>query len=203
MSQTGPFEIGKETVALTSPVNNDTLCIGQPDSVLWNTQFMDNSKVFLEYRTLGQTTWKRISTLGHDAVPGNYVWNVPAMTEGLYQFRASYRLDTSIASAPVIIAITSQGSCTKVAGITGETALSIFPNPAKDIINVHNIPMICDASFVMITDGKGRTVIETLTPIRTTQQSIELSIRDLPNGPYFIHVMCGSTSFSAPFTITR
>ena len=203
MSQTGPFEIGKETIALTSPVNNDTLCIGQPDSVLWSSQFMDNSKVYLEYRTVGQTSWRRISTLGHDAVPGNYVWNVPTLTEGIYQFRASYRLDTSIASAPATIKITSQGSCSKVAGIEEEKALTIFPNPAKEIINVHNIPMICDAPNVMITDGKGRAVIENLTPLRVTQQSIELSIRSLPNGQYFINVMCGSNSLSAPFTITR
>lgn len=203
ISQTGPFEIGKETIALTNPVNDDTLCIGQADTVRWTSQFMDNSKVFLEYRALGQTTWRRISSLGHDAAPGNFVWNVPTLTDGQYQFRSSYRLDTSIASSPVTIIITSQGSCAKVSGIKEESTIAVFPNPAKDIINIQHIPMNCETPSIKITDAKGRAVLDIFMPTKTAQHSLELSVRSLANGQYFMYLQCGTSSFSTPFTINR
>jgi hypothetical protein len=120
----------------------------------------------------------------------------------MYQFRASYRLDTSIATLPVTIAITSQGQCATIAGIMDENILSIYPNPAKDMIFVQHVPMNCETPSVFITDTRGKTILQT-THLSSSNHSIEVSIKSFPNGQYFMNIICGSSTYSAPFSINR
>ncbi|MFZ9761096.1 MAG: M12 family metallo-peptidase [Candidatus Kapaibacteriota bacterium] len=204
VSQTGPFTVGKETISMIEPKSNDTICIGKSDTVRWTSEFMSNSKIFLEYRPIGQTAWRRISSLGHDAELGKHAWvpNPPNITEGIYQFRASYRLDTSIATLPVTIAITSQGECATIVGVVDENILSIYPNPAKDMIFVQHVPMNCETPSVFITDTRGKTIMQN-TQLSSSNHSIEVSIKSYPNGQYFMNIICGSSTYSAPFSINR
>ncbi|MFM8280475.1 MAG: M12 family metallo-peptidase [Bacteroidota bacterium] len=203
MSQSGPFEVGKESLTLLYPKNEDSLCIGTTDTMKWTSQFMLNSKIFLEYRTIGQSTWKRISSIGHDAVLGSYAWNLSALTEGVYQFRATYRQDTSLATSPIVIAITSQGKCAKIAGIEEDHLLSIFPNPAKEIITVQHIPIQCEMPSIIVSDVRGKTIQQSIQLLNQTKQSLELSVKSLPNGQYYVNIICGTYKLTAPFTINR
>jgi len=204
ISQTGPFEVGREKISLITPANNDTLCKGKQHLVTWNSEFMSFSKINLEYREVKETVWKRIVTLGHDAILGTYSWNISSLPEGMYVFRSTYRLDTSVSTTPIMIAISSQGSCASIAGIVdGTSAFEIFPNPTKEILTIRNTQKTCQNSSIIITNAEGKIVSELQLQSLDSDTDTHISLKHLSAGQYFCTMQCGNTVFTQPFSIIR
>ncbi len=69
------------------------------------------------------------------------------------------------------------------------TELSVFPNPATDLLQIVGLPA---NGLVRIYTASGRLVKELRSEVQTTQ----LSLNDLPNGLYLIHLVSGDRTVS-------
>jgi hypothetical protein len=66
------------------------------------------------------------------------------------------------------------------------SAVTLFPNPAKDVLHVGNLTG--GGKEILIRNIEG----EIIKRLKTTAESIDINVGDLPTGNYFIHV-CGDT----------
>jgi hypothetical protein len=86
--------------------------------------------------------------------------------------------------------------------VTGIDSISIYPNPAKDVINI-----AFDASNgdynVTVTDMLGRTVITNSYKELFGNQNIELPVSQLNAGHYIMTIKNGNTSYSSKFVVSK
>ncbi len=205
ISQSALFEIGKEQLTLLQPSNADTLCLGKPYTVTWLHTFMSNSKIFIEYRNIGQSGWKRISLLGHDADSAKFSWNVNNISSGIYQFRTVYRQDTSLSTQPINIVISNEGSCATAASINeiDYSAFTLFPNPSSEFIRILPAKEICTLPRVIISDNGGRLIQEIQHQMQSVFNGIDISVKHLRSGSYFLTLICDEQRYTQSFTIQR
>ena len=205
ISQSAVFEIGKEQLTLIQPVNGDSLCLTKPNTILWSQSFMSNSKIFLEYRNVGQTGWRRISLLGHDADSARFTWNMLNVTAGAYQFRAVNRQDTSISTEPISIVISGEGSCATIAGINevDYSAFSLFPNPASEHVRIIASKVQCIMPRIVVSDNAGRILFEVNADMQELSNGKDISVKHLHSGTYFLTMICDDRRFTQHFTIQR
>lgn len=83
------------------------------------------------------------------------------------------------------------------------TELTVFPNPAKDNININiNLDKTADKLFVKVIDAFGRNVhMESLTNVKNNKLS--LSTAAYPAGNYYVVMINGETAVSKQFTVVR
>lgn len=205
ISQSAIFEIGKEQLTLLQPENKDTLCLGKPYTITWSQSYMSNSKIFIEYRSIGQTTWKRISLLGHDADSSKFSWTMSNVTAGTYQFRTVYRQDTSLSTQPITVYISSDGSCATATSMNEAdiSAFSVYPNPTSDIMKILPSHEVCASPSIIIADNAGRIMLELLNTYIDAMNGIDISVKNVPIGSYFITLNCNDRRFTQSFTIQR
>lgn len=205
ISQSAVFEVGKEQLSLTQPISGDTLCLGRPNIITWSHAFMSNSKIFLEFRTIGQSTWRRISLLGHDADSSRFSWNMNNVTSGTYQFRTVYRQDTSLSTEPVQIYISNDGICASVSGINeiDYQAFSLFPNPASENVRIIATKPQCMMPRIVISDNAGRMLFEVNADGQEMSSGKDISVKHLQTGTYFLTMICDDQRFTQSFTIQR
>ena len=80
-------------------------------------------------------------------------------------------------------------------------ALTVYPNPATDLITIKLAQSIHSKSILKVTDAIGRTVIE--KNIATSQNSIPLNVQHLAAGKYFIMVQNGGEFIRQSFIKTK
>ncbi|WP_109299274.1 lytic polysaccharide monooxygenase [Aquimarina sp. AU474] len=92
------------------------------------------------------------------------------------------------------------GSCTSKSNITNEAFYSgelnfvVFPNPAKDVLNLEVYNLKSSSSMMSIKDINGRT-LETIilkSPEGTTKINQTIKLNHLSPGIYFMHVTTGN-----------
>lgn len=205
ISQSALFEIGKEQLALLQPANNDTLCLGKPYTITWSHAFMSNSKIFIEYRNIGQTTWKRVSLLGHDADSSKFAWTLNNVTVGTYQFRTVYRQDTSLSTIPINLFISSEGFCATAASISDldYSAFTLYPNPSSEFVKIIPAKEMCVIPRIIISDIAGSSQLEMMDPALNTMSGIDISVKHLTSGIYYITLICDDRRYTQSFTIQR
>lgn len=204
-SQSAIFEIGKEQLALLQPANNDTLCLGKPYTITWSHSFMSNSKIFIEYRNVGQTTWKRVSLLGHDADSAKFTWTLNNITAGIYQFRTVYRQDTSLSTLPINLFMSSEGSCATAASISDldYSAFTLFPNPSSEFVKIIPAKEMCVNPRMIISDNAGRSMLEIMDSNQNITNGIDISVKHLTSGTYYFTLICDDRRYTQSFTIQR
>ncbi|WP_299111227.1 Omp28-related outer membrane protein [uncultured Winogradskyella sp.] len=106
--------------------------------------------------------------------------------------------DGSIVSA----AQSSVTQALSVEEVSGIDSIKIYPNPAKDLINV-----AFDASNgdykITVTDMLGRTVINKSYEGLFGNQNIELPVNQLNAGHYIMNINDGSASYSTKFIVNK
>ena len=205
ISQSALFEIGKEQLALLQPANNDTLCLGKPYTITWSHTFMSNSKIFIEYRNVGQTTWKRVSLLGHDADSAKFAWTLNNVTAGTYQFRTVYRQDTSLSTIPINLFFSSEGSCATAASISDldYSAFTLFPNPSSEFVKIIPTKEMCVNPKMIISDIAGSSMVEMMDLTLHSASGTDISVKHLTSGTYYITLICNDRRYTQSFTILR
>lgn len=81
-------------------------------------------------------------------------------------------------------------------------SIKLFPNPAKDIINISFQKGNGDYNII-VTDMLGRTVINNNYEGLLGTQNIELPVSNLNAGHYVMHINDGNKSYSSKFTVNR
>jgi hypothetical protein len=211
ISQTGPFSLGLETLALLNPVAGQSLCAGRINTITWRAENIAFSKLNVQFSVNNGASWTNMSSLGTDAALQTYSWSTPATAVSpAALLRLVYRNDTTIKSAPVQIAILNAAECS-AASVNAEgdspakVQLQILPNPASasSVLSVRSA-LQCKSVRIVITDIKGSTVLQ-MNDIAILQgeQQIPLNLQGIPAGNYFVRLQCESESSVIPFTIQK
>jgi hypothetical protein len=82
--------------------------------------------------------------------------------------------------------------------LPGEERFSVFPNPARDAVNVYSSAPINHAA-VIIYDLAGREVI--LDALEGSQKQIDLG--NIPDGVYWMRIIESSKSYTLKFVKGR
>lgn len=88
----------------------------------------------------------------------------------------------------------SVSTCTSIDEATNSKLLSIYPNPANEMINV-DLENVNDNITIQIVNTLGEVV---MTEITETQQTL-LNIHDLVNGVYFVKIESGEGKYIKKF----
>ena len=166
---------------------------------------MSNSKIFIEYRNVGQTTWKRVSLLGHDADSAKFAWTLNNVTAGTYQFRTVYRQDTSLSTIPINLFISSEGSCATAASISDldYSAFTLFPNPSSEFVKIIPTKEMCVNPKMIISDIAGSSMVEMMDLTLHSASGTDISVKHLTSGTYYITLICNDRRYTQSFTILR
>jgi len=101
-----------------------------------------------------------------------------------WRVRAMHGNDTSSWSAP----FSFTASNTSVAEITSGAVLNVFPNPAKDVVNISLSNSTSSKISVAIIDMLGKTVLENNYNVNSSSKNISIDLRNFNQGIYFINV---------------
>ena len=72
---------------------------------------------------------------------------------------------------------------------TGSLSLSVYPNPANEVINLSFGLVNAQNASVMLTDLTGRTVFETgYDQLISGMNNLSVPVADLPAGMYLVHL---------------
>ena len=83
------------------------------------------------------------------------------------------------------------------------TGITVFPNPAKDEINLSLISASNDDAIVNIVNIGGRVVINSVYPIVVGPNNIKMNASSLKSGIYFIKVVVGKDSYRSKIIINK
>jgi hypothetical protein len=86
--------------------------------------------------------------------------------------------------------------CTGIIENQDENSLSIYPNPAADILNVL-VNSGTNSGIITLYDMNGRVILEKEIPMNTDKQAIEVSW--LNKGIYFVQFKSGEKVLSSKF----
>lgn len=76
--------------------------------------------------------------------------------------------------------------------------LSIFPNPAKDVLTINLEPVLNDNPKIYLVDVLGKTVKGTTT---ISTKSLSMNVADLSQGTYFVKIVTNMENYSYPVVI--
>ena len=82
-----------------------------------------------------------------------------------------------------------------------EPSFSIYPNPARDVIQIDNLNFTSKTAAVVINDVMGRKVLG--KSFNNIDGLIKISTKNIPNGNYIIKVSIGETSYSTVIIIAK
>jgi hypothetical protein len=78
-------------------------------------------------------------------------------------------------------------------------SISVYPNPAKDILMLENLPENCDK--LLIFDETGKLMKDIV--FNSNERLLKISIKDLSQGHYILRIFCDGNIFDKKFIIER
>jgi hypothetical protein len=189
----GPFTLASSTIANPLPVELVTFAANceQEDAVLrWSTASEYNNDYFTIESSLNAHDWQAATIIegtGTTSNLTNYSW-VDASNRGRDMYYRLSQTDyngTTILHEPVYLKNCSQA----------ESRLSIYPNPAKSVVNILTDEKIHQ---IRVLDPAGKAVS---APIDYPYKQINFG--ESPNGVYFIEVTTPKAIFNEKVVITR
>jgi len=143
----------------------------------------------INYVSIGFVNSLALNGNSSDLISYTFTDNAPAGARQYYRLRQQDISGQSKLSNIVLI----KGA--KPAVLTIE---SIFPNPAKNTVNVIVATPVRDNITVMITDMAGRTVMQQIANVETGSNTIQLNVAALTTGAYLVQLDCGNGCEQAP-----
>jgi hypothetical protein len=81
--------------------------------------------------------------------------------------------------------------------------LTIYPNPASDFVRVQWVSEQSSATTFLITDITGKTVFERTDSIEEGINQLDIPVRNLSNGLYFLTLSVGGSKQSMKFEVSK
>ncbi len=187
-------------VSIVSPVN-DTTYTG-PATIRLIAEAKDPNDKISKVEFYSGTTLIRTEHY----YPYTYTWtNVQA---GTYTITAKAYDDKGLSatSDPVTVTVTASSlpivssrpsSVNSKAGVKDAVSLNLYPNPVKNVLNVKIASSPNDKVTLLVTDITGRTIINKATNAGGGERVIQMNVRHLSAGTYFLKAICGSGCESA------
>lgn len=164
----------------------------------WSTAFELNNKGFSVERSTDGINWKQINFINAAnaaSVSGvyNYSFTDVAPVKGINYYRIKQvDMDGKINFSPIQSVNFS---------ITGSNGLNVFPNPAKNKLNI-DLPAIEGSSakyFIINASGK---IVKTGHVDKSRSYSVEtIDVSALPRGMYIMRMVNGTTQQTAKFIL--
>lgn len=189
----GPFTLASSTITNPLPVELVTFAANceQEDAVLrWSTASEYNNDYFTIESSLNAHDWQAAAIIegtGTTSNLTNYLW-VDASNRGRDMYYRLSQTDyngTTTLHEPVYLSNCSEA----------DSRLSIYPNPAKSIVNILTDEKI---NQIRVLDPAGKAVS---APIDYHYKQVNFS--ESPNGVYFIEITTPKAIFNEKVVITR
>jgi hypothetical protein len=136
-----------------------------------------------------------------DTVSSNFNYTIPATSDQANMHIVVILIDSSDGS----IAGAKQSSIAQalsVEEVSGIDSIRIYPNPAKDILNIAFQAGTGDYT-IAVTDMLGRTVVNKTFKGLFGQQNIELPVSQLNAGHYIMKINDGNASYGSKFIVRK
>ncbi len=144
----------------------------------WEVALEKNVKEFIVEKSLDGVHYKDMSIVAsRNLAAGTYSTIDKEPVQGNNYYRLSYN---SVDGIRKILAYTQ-------VAINGNTALSIYPNPARDVLYIDQKGWTGTA-VIRITDLNGRTVFRT----ESSQPATSIDLKNFARGIYLVQVVYGS-----------
>jgi len=157
---------------------------------------------------VNNTTGKLIAATVTDAT-GKYSFNVPYGTYTIYPEHAgllttAWTNVTVSATAPTMNAVSFKENSktivphtSAVPQVTKQTNISMYPNPAHNVLTIECADAANQASYINITDVAGRKILT--TSFNTAKTNVNIS--GLQPGLYFVNILSRNTTYNQKLTI--
>jgi plastocyanin len=162
-------------------------------------------------KTAGQTTFS-VTSNGNWTTSSDAIWCTATPSgsgNGTIVASFSANPDFSVRTAtitvslsgatPVNVQVIQDASTLGIPGNSGSTLL-IYPNPAKDKLNIGLDKMTDNSLRIQLIDLTGKTVMDESLP---NQEEVSLDVSDLPRGCYFVKVMLKDRNIVKRITLTE
>jgi hypothetical protein len=131
----------------------------------------------------------------------NYLWSDGSSTRIIeitaadtFSVRVPYGQGGFIYSEELIItSLTDPCGLTAAAELVNETALQLFPIPARDVLNIARSETSHHSGVIRISDVAGRVVSD--KPVNSSATNIAVDVSSLEDGLYFIFFAGSTTKF--------
>ncbi|AEA42545.1 T9SS type A sorting domain-containing protein [Fluviicola taffensis] len=189
----GPFTLASITATNPLPVELLTFaahCEDEQAVLRWSTESEFQNDFFTIESSFDATDWNTIATVagtGTTTMLTNYTWTDHSNPRKEMYYRLS---QTDYDGETTIHDIVYFKSCS-----LPENSVSIYPNPAKSIVNILTEESV-SAITVMNSEGK-----KINTPIDVKYKQIDFS--EIPNGVYLIQITTKSGVFNKNVVISR
>lgn len=163
--------------------NNTGTNFAYPQAKLLNTTplppgmslYTTNWQVFASAWNTGDTGWAHIGYHVTTAISANYTVKFNLLLTNF----APLSVDSCIFSDTLTINLRPVGTSAVNTVVSGKTQMSIYPNPATDIVYVDNVQAGTVIDISSVTGGCLRRVV-------TQKTSARIDIADLPPGIYIV-----------------
>ncbi len=81
--------------------------------------------------------------------------------------------------------------------------IAMFPNPAKDKINISYTAINSGAAQIQITDITGKRMISLTEQVILGSNTLAMDINDLPNGVYIVNVTIGNSTYTNKMIVSK
>ncbi len=158
----------------------------------WETFSEQNSSHFeVEHSTNG-TNFNfngRVEAKGQSDIKQSYSFNDPAPASGINFYRLKLVDKDGSFTYSRVIAVKS----------TNEMTLQLFPNPAKDVLQVQLPSSQRETATIIITDATGKTHYTTTMKLQEGNNAASIPVQHLPAGIYYLIVDNGQGRQSKSF----
>jgi N-acetylneuraminic acid mutarotase len=145
----------------------------------WATAEEENTASFDIERSGDGTSFKGIGTVraaGNSQTERTYSWVDPNALTGLNYYRLHMVDQDNKATYSQVIALRN----------TADGAFAVYPNPAKDVLNIQLGPVATSGPIhVRITDASGQ-LVKSMIAVSAVNNVLTVNIADLTRGIYFI-----------------
>jgi len=135
----------------------------------------------------GNTTIATISSSG-------VVTGVAAGTDTIF-----YSVGGGVCDAYSVITVTSPLNATTLH--TGAGTINLFPNPAKNLLNITWQNLNNDHADIVITDVTGRELYKSILAINATTGQTQIGLSNFCNGIYIVTIRSGDTYFCGKLAV--
>ena len=207
VSQTGPFSIGKEELALINPKGGETLCANKRFVIAWTYKNLANSKLLVQYSNAGGA-WQNISGAnGVDPWSSVFGFTPPSIKSDSIVIRVISRTDSTVIASSGYISVSNEAGCVATSLEEDPTmpSLLVAPNPitGNTFTVTINAPIACGNGTLSLTSLTGSTVHVFGDAYSFVQgmHSMELSLPSISSGRYFLTLQCNGRRLSIPVSI--
>lgn len=185
--------IGADEASVVLPVQLSVFAgykVGSVNKLTWTTASEANNRGFELQRSADGKNFSTIAVIASKAEAGNsnspitYSFDDEMPLKGNNYYRLKQIDMDGRSSLSIIVAI--KGDKTSL-GIT-----SLYPNPAKDIVNLAVTSPVSGKATIVITGLSGNVISQVPATVIAGQNNLSINVGSLPTGVYLVRITNGS-----------